>query len=252
MYNVYPITYPHEYPSFPICNSETYPLVIFRLCHKISNHHPSSSIIIIPHKISTPIVTIVLIPCPHIFLVQYLNSTLPPIHIDPYSYSHFFVETNLLTLIWQGRQSTGGFFFRSSPIIRNDSNLILVIDSITYIPMIYFMCIPIESSKFLKSYLGDRFHYIYIYYIYIHLPFMIHSHSQWIGWEKIQETPKFHGKNRWFPFLGRSWVGSPQWPSVRPGELGNTSEVSRFWSSLYTWIYDIINIYIYYIIYIYM
>ena len=63
--------------------------------------------------------------------------------------------------------------------------------------MIYFMCIPIESSKFLKSYLGDRFHYIYIY---IHLPFMIHTHSQWIGWEKIQETPKFHGKNRWSPF----------------------------------------------------
>ena len=129
-----------------------YPIII--------HHHPSSLFLI---KYQLPIVTIVLIPCPHIFLVQYLNSTLPPIHIDPYSYSHFFVETNLLTLIWQGRQSTGGFFFRSSPIIRNDSNLILVIDSITYIPMIYFMCIPIESSKFLKSYLGDRFHYVYIY-----------------------------------------------------------------------------------------
>ena len=111
-----------------------YPIII--------HHHPSSLFLI---KYQLPIVTIVLIPCPHIFLVQYLNSTLPPIHIDPYSYSHFFVETNLLTLIWQGRQSTGGFFF---PFISH-------------------------YPKWFKSHIGDRFHYIYSHDIF-------HVHPYWI------------------------------------------------------------------------
>lgn len=42
------------------------------------------------------------------------------------------------------------------------------------------MCIPIESSKFLKSYLGDRFHYIYIIYTSsLHDPFTFSM--DWLG-----------------------------------------------------------------------